>query len=211
MSEIKCQNVSYKISNQNIITDINFEVKNKDNLLILGPSGSGKSTLLAILCGLQKPDSGEVLYNNKNLYKLDNIDNFRRDNFGIIFQNFHLIKSLNVNQNLGLAFKFCGKKIDQERIFEVLERLNLAEKSQEKITNLSGGEIQRLAIARAIIHKPKWIFCDEATSFLDDINTQKTLELLNQEAKNCDASLIFVTHDNRVKKFFTKNQILQLR
>lgn len=210
---LSCKNIYYQIAEKKILTDINFTLKNKENLLILGASGCGKTTLLCILAGLLTPNSGSVKYNNVDLYKLKRAarDQFRGQNLGIIFQNFHLIKSLNIFQNIALSLSLSGKKINKELIFHHLEELGLADKAEQNISSLSIGEKQRVAIIRSFICKPKYIFCDEPTSALDDKNTEKIINLLTKESRETESSLILITHDNRLKSFFKNEQILQLK
>lgn len=206
-----CKNLSFKIGTRKLIDSLNFNLEANQHLLIFGPSGCGKTTLLSILSGLQKPDSGHITYNDIDLYNLKEgeIDHFRGQNLGIIFQTFHLIKALTVYQNVVLALKFSCKKIEKEKIDHYLERLHLLNKSNQKVETLSVGEKQRLAVARAVITNPKWILCDEPTSALDNTNTEKMLRLLENEAQNCNASLIIVTHDQRVKSHFKNQKIIE--
>jgi putative ABC transport system ATP-binding protein len=209
---LQCAQLSYNIHGKQILNNISFSLELGRHLLILGASGSGKTTLLSILSGLQKPTAGSVRFNETTLYDLSETerDHFRGNNLGILFQTFHLIKVLTVRQNLLLAQSLPGKPVDEARIYDVLNRLGLAEKSHQSVAGLSVGESQRLAIARAVIGNPKWILCDEPTSALDDDNTKKILELLESEAARCKASLVVVTHDKRVKSHFDKQNILTL-
>ena len=209
---LTCSNISYKIKDKTIIDNISFDLKSGEHLLILGPSGSGKTTLLCLLAALQEPTSGSVKYDGKDIYKLESEarDQFRGHNLGIIFQNFHLIKSLNVCQNIALASQMLGKKIDEKQINHYLKELGLEDKASQKVSTLSIGQAQRLAVIRSFINKPKCILCDEPTSALDDENTDILLKLLKLEAKKNKSSLIIVTHDKRVKSYFEKNNILEL-
>jgi putative ABC transport system ATP-binding protein len=209
---LTCSNVFYKINNETIINDISFSLKSENHLLILGPSGSGKTTLLCILAGLQEPTTGIVEYDGINIYKLNSEkrDHFRGRNLGVIFQNFHLIKSLNVYQNIALVSQVLDNKIDRDQINHYLKKLNLEDKSNQKISTLSVGQCQRLAVIRSFINKPKFILCDEPTSALDDKNTNNLLKLLKSEAEKSKSSLVIVTHDKRVKSYFANNNILEL-
>ena len=209
---LKCSNLTYKIANKAIINDINFSLKAGEHLLVLGPSGSGKTTLLCLLAALTKPSSGSIEYNGTDIYALDSEkrDQFRGKNLGIIFQNFHLIKSLNLYQNIALANQMLGNEIDQKTIYRYIKELGLEDKITEKISTLSSGQAQRVALIRSFINKPKWILCDEPSSALDDKNADKLLKLLKQEAKKNNSSLIIVTHDKRVKSHFKNNKILEL-
>ena len=206
-----CENLSFSIDGHNLISDINFKIKKEKDLLITGPSGIGKTTLLSILSGLQKPTNGNVIYNDINLYNLaeNKIDYFRGKQLGIVFQNFNLINTFTINQNLQLANTNLDSK-DNDHLYELLERVGLADKSHVKVSKLSTGEKQRVAVARAFIGKPKWIFCDEPTSSLDDKNTDIITNLIKEECLRCKASLILITHDKRIQSILNFNEILQL-
>ena len=210
---LHCQDISYKIDQKTIFNNINLTIEQGNNTLILGPSGCGKTTLICMLAGLLKPTTGDIFYDNQNIYKLSptQCDKFRGNNLGIVFQDFHLIKSLNVRQNLELPLYFSNKKIDKDLIKSSLKNLNLLDKINQKVPSLSIGEKQRLAILRSLIHKPKYIFCDEPTSALDDDNCDKILKMLDKESKAINASLIIVTHDLRVKSFFKNDNIINLK
>jgi putative ABC transport system ATP-binding protein len=205
------ENISFSIDGQKLFSNINFKIETGKDLLITGPSGIGKTTLLSILSGLQKPTHGDVLYNNINLYNLaeNKIDEFRGKQLGIIFQNFNLINTFTIKQNLQLVNTALNKK-DNNHIYELLQRVGLADKSHIKVSNLSIGEKQRVAVARAFIGKPKWIFCDEPTSSLDDKNTAIIINLLKEESLRCKASLVLITHDKRIQKILKFDQILKL-
>ena len=205
------ENISFSIDGQKLFSDINFKIETGKDLLITGPSGIGKTTLLSILSGLQKPTQGNVLYNNINLYNLpeNKIDKFRGEQLGIIFQNFNLINTFTIKQNLQLVNTALNKK-DNNHIYELLQRVGLADKSHIKVSNLSIGEKQRVAVARAFIGKPKWIFCDEPTSSLDDKNTAIIINLIKEESLRYKASLVLITHDKRIQKILKFDQILKL-
>jgi putative ABC transport system ATP-binding protein len=205
------ENISFSIDGQKLFSNINFKIETGKDLLITGPSGIGKTTLLSILSGLQKPTHGNVLYNDINLYNLaeNKIDDFRGKQLGIIFQNFNLINTFTIKQNLQLVNTALNKK-DNNHIYELLKRVGLADKSHIKVSNLSIGEKQRVAVARAFIGKPKWIFCDEPTSSLDDKNTAIIINLIKEESLRYKASLVLITHDKRIQKILKFDQILKL-
>lgn len=172
--------------------------------LLLGQSGSGKTTLLHLLAGLRTPQSGKIQVNDTVLNQLPakKLDQFRGRNLGIIFQEAHFVRALNVAENLKLAQHLAGLKPDIKAIESILEHLNVAHKINARTSELSIGEQQRVNIARAIINRPSVILADEPTSALDDQNTQKVIQLLRREAQEANATLLIVTHDNRLKTIF---------
>ena len=208
---LTCENLSFSIDGYELFSNINFNIKKEKDLLITGPSGIGKTTLLSILCGLQQPSDGRILYNDISLYSLaeSKVDEFRGQDLGIVFQNFNLINTFTIKQNLQLANSTLGSK-DTDHIYELLQRVGLADKSHIKVSKLSIGEKQRVAVARAFIGNPKWIFCDEPTSSLDDRNTDIITNLIKEESIRCKASLILITHDKRVQSILNFNKILRL-
>lgn len=175
------------------------QVNSGESLLILGKSGSGKTTLLNLLAGLLKPKQGEVVLDGVNLSSISGqkLDLFRGKNIGIVFQKPHLIAALNVRQNLELTHFFSKKK--GQDIDKVLSDLGISEKANSSVLTLSEGEAQRVSIARALANSPKLILADEPTSSLDDVNTEKVIQLLKYQASKIGAALIIVTHDQRVK------------
>lgn len=205
-----CENLSFSIDGHKLFSNINLNIENQKDLLITGPSGVGKTTLLSILCGLQKPTEGKVLYDDINLYNLveNKIDYFRGDKLGIVFQNFNLINAFTIKQNLELANTTQGS--EEKKLYDLLQRVGLADKSHIKVSKLSVGEKQRLAVARAFIGNPKWIFCDEPTSSLDDNNTEIISQFIKDESTRCKASLILITHDKRVQSILNFSQTLKL-
>ena len=208
---LKCENISFDIDGHNLFSNINLNLKNQEDLLITGPSGIGKTTLLSILCGLQKPTNGSIIYNDIDLYNLaeNEVDNFRGKNLGIVFQNFNLINSFTVKQNIEIAANAIGTK-SSEQYFNLLDRVGLADKSHIKVANLSIGEKQRLAVARAFVGEPQWIFCDEPTSSLDDKNANIIANLIKEESSRCKASLVLITHDSRIQTLINFSKILRL-
>ena len=206
-----CENISFAIDGSKLISDINLKIQPQKDLLITGPSGIGKTSLLSILCGLQKPTQGNVKYNHINLYDMseNKIDDFRGKELGIVFQNFNLINSFTIKQNLDIA-NIVSKQNNNDQLYDLLQRVGLAEKSHLQVSKLSVGEKQRLAVARAFIGKPKWIFCDEPTSSLDNKNTDVIINLIKEESLRCKASLILITHDTRVQSILNFSQVLKM-
>ena len=205
-----CENLSFSIDGHKLFSNITLNIENQKDLLLTGPSGIGKTTLLSILCGLQKPTEGKVLYDDINLYNLveNKIDYFRGDKLGIVFQNFNLINAFTIKQNLELAKTTQGS--GDKNLYDLLQRVGLADKSHIKVSKLSVGEKQRLAVARAFIGNPKWIFCDEPTSSLDDKNAEIISQFIKDESIRCKASLILITHDKRVQSILNFSQTLKL-
>ena len=206
-----CENLSFSIDGHKLFSNIDIKIKKEKDLLITGPSGIGKTTLLSVLCGLQIPTEGSIRYNDISLYSLseNKIDEFRGKQLGIVFQSFNLINAFTIKQNLQIANTAEGSK-DTDHLYDLLERVGLADKSHIKVSNLSIGEKQRVAVARAFIGQPKWIFCDEPTSSLDDKNTDIITNLIKEESLRHKASLILITHDKRVQSILNFNKILRL-
>lgn len=201
---ISIENLSFGYSDRKILSIDKMEIRDKQHLMILGKSGSGKTTLLHILGGLLNPMQGKVMIGETDLYQLSETkrDKYRGQHIGLVFQRAHLISALSVEDNLLLAQYFSGTKQDKARIAEVLESLNLGEKSQSKVKALSQGEQQRVTIARALLNHPKLLLADEPTASLDDDNALAVITLLKQQAEMNNASLIIATHDQRVKNEF---------
>ena len=184
--------------------DINLD--SGENLLIIGNSGIGKTTLLHLLAGILKPESGSINISGTDISKFSDIelDKFRGDNIGIVFQKPHFISSLTINENLKLA-KYLSPSKTSGDAKKILESLNIKDKYQQKPNQLSEGEKQRASIALALINSPSLILADEPTSSLDDFNCDNVIKLLKTQAKDHKAQLIVITHDARLKKHFKNN------
>lgn len=197
----KILNLEFKLKAKSILKKIDFTIEKNKHLLILGSSGCGKTTLINLMTGLLKPSSGEIFFEDKNYSLLSDqeLDNLRSENFGLIFQKLHLIKHLNIEQNISLA----KNKSHSLNIDELINDLGLFGRNKQIAKNLSVGESQRVAIARGIANNPKVIFADEPTSALDELNTKKVIELLFTQAKKTYATLIVSSHDYRIKKYFS--------
>jgi len=187
-----------------------WEIADMEQWLLLGSSGSGKSTLLNIISGLLKPTLGEVLINDTDLYQLTarNMDRFRGRHIGIIFQRPHLIRSLNVLDNLELAAVMAGLPIDGERNLSLLKELGIIELAKRYPDELSQGQLQRVSVARALVNKPDLLIADEPTSSLDDENAAQVIKMLTSQAKDNGAALIIATHDQRVRDHIAKTYLL---
>lgn len=165
---------------------INFTVEKGEFVAIVGTSGSGKSTLLNMIGGLDRPTSGIVKIQGKNLLELNDeqLTIFRRRNIGFIFQNYNLLPMLNVYENIVLPIELDGKSVDQEFLKEIISILGLEERINSMPNMLSGGQQQRVAIARALITKPAIILADEPTGNLDSRTSQDVLELIQNTSRN---------------------------
>jgi lipoprotein-releasing system ATP-binding protein len=180
------------------------------SLLILGPSGCGKSTLLHLLCGILKPVSGSIHILNEDItqFNLSKSDAFRGQHIGVVLQKAHFISSLNVLENLLLFQTISGQKSDLDALKELLHDLGLSGLEKQKIQTLSQGEVQRLNMARALIHKPALILADEPTASLDDKNAERIANILNMHSEKLNAALVIVTHDMRLKTIFNNHILL---
>lgn len=179
------------------VNDVSLSVKSGEFITIVGSSGSGKSTLLHILGGLDKPDSGSVTILDTDVYELKSDERaiFRRRNLGFIFQFFNLIPVLTVKENIELPLEIDNNKIDSEKIKELVKILNLEKRLKHFPNELSGGEQQRVAIARTLASNPSIILADEPTGNLDKKNTLEILNLLKLLCKKYGVTVVMITHD----------------
>lgn len=179
---------------------VDFRVKDREFVAIIGKSGSGKSTLLHMLGGLDVPTEGEVLIDGKRLkgLKKEQLAVFRRRKIGFVFQNYNLVPDLNVYENVILPIELDGRKVDEEYINGILELLGLSGKKEALPGTLSGGQQQRVAIARALAAKPAILLADEPTGNLDSATSHDVLGLLKMASKQFGQTLILITHDRDI-------------
>jgi putative ABC transport system ATP-binding protein len=180
-------------------------------VVLLGPSGSGKSTLLNIVGGMDVPDTGTVTVDGENLTAVDERARtlFRRARLGFVFQFFNLIPTLTVEENLLLPLELNGREAERGRVGELLARIGLANRAAAFPDRLSGGEQQRIAIARALIHEPSIVLADEPTGNLDGDNAETVLDVLESMTRTAGRTLIVVTHSNRIVE--RADRVLALR
>lgn len=204
---IKLKNISkifyQKDKDIHALKDINLEVAKGEIFGIIGSSGAGKSTLIRCVNLLEKPTSGDVIVNNKNLTQiLPNELKLARQNIAMIFQHFNLLSSKTISENINLALEIADfkKKDRQNRIDELLNLVDLSDKKDVYPANLSGGQKQRVAIARALANNPQVLLCDEATSALDPETTNSILDLLKTINQKLGITILLITHEMEVVK-----------
>ncbi len=209
---IQCKNITKTYSNQNsasqknqVLHGITLDVIKGDIVCIVGKSGSGKSTLLNIMAGIDEATSGEVFNMGKNLQRMTSQERalFRQKNIGFVFQQFNLMAQYTAIENVALPLAFSGvPKAEREAKAKVLlEKLGLFAIRNHRPAQLSGGEQQRVAVARALITDPQIIYADEPTGNLDTANTQEIMRVLCQQVKERNCTLVMITHDMSLKQF----------
>ena len=179
---------------------VSFSVEKGEFLAIIGPSGSGKSTLLHILGGVDRPTSGKVWLDGQDVYEQDEeqLAIFRRRQVGLIYQFYNLIPVLNVVENMTLPVLLDGRKVNEERLNELVETLGLSARKDNLPNQLSGGQQQRVSIGRALMNAPAVVLADEPTGNLDSRNSQEIVELLRQSNVKYKQTLIVITHDDSI-------------
>ena len=195
-------NLNYKTDNNliKVLQDINLKVKLKETMSIVGESGSGKTSLIMLIGGLEKASSGKIFFENNDITNMseDEISNIRRKNIGIVFQSFYLIPNYTALENVSLTLEINKISNAEIKAKEILDRFGLSERFYNLPSQLSGGEQQRVAIARSIVMKPKLILADEPTGNLDSENSELISKILFDYVSDEKASLIMVTHDNNL-------------
>ncbi|UUV14629.1 ABC transporter ATP-binding protein [Clostridioides difficile] len=203
---IKAKQLSkiYGSNNNKVIAlnNVNLEINSGEFVSIIGPSGSGKSTLLHILSGLDNPTSGQVLLDDKDIYKHSEkeLSALRRKSFGFVFQQFNLLPVLTASENISMPVLLDKKQPDKDYLNEISSLLGIADRLNHLPHELSGGQQQRVAIARALIAKPDIIFADEPTGNLDSKSGSEVMNLLIKTSKQFGKTLVVITHDDRIAK-----------
>ena len=203
-------NLNYTIDSKsiNILKNISFDVDYKETISVVGESGSGKTSLIMLIGGLEKVSSGNIFFRDSELSKMneDEISEIRRKNIGIVFQSFYLIPNYTALENVSLSLEINKFDNPTVKAKEILDRFGLSSRFNNFPSQLSGGEQQRVAIARSVAMKPEIILADEPTGNLDSENTHKISNLLFNYIEDENASLIIVTHDNNLANL-TKRKI----
>jgi putative ABC transport system ATP-binding protein len=193
------------------LDEINIEVYQGELVMLLGPSGSGKTTLLHTLSGLDAPDRGEVFVDDVSIYKLNDnkLSHLRSRSFGFIFQSFNLLPNLTALENVQIPLRITGQPNPVERSMEMLTRVGLGDRAQHRPGQLSGGEQQRVTVARALVSKPKIVFADEPTGNLDSVTSMEIMNLLQEMVHENNSACLMVTHNAELVPL--ANRVLNLR
>ena len=199
---ITAKNIKKKYNDQEVLRGIDLKIDKNEFVVILGASGSGKSTLLNILSGLEKSDSGEVVYDNESIsdYSEKQLTKFRKDKIGFVFQQYYLLNNLTVEQNV----KVGANLADNKEYVDIIKDLGLEDKLSKYPNELSGGEQQRVSIARALAKKPTVLFLDEPTGALDEETGRKILEYLLKLKDKSYFTMIMVTHNENIAELANK-------
>lgn len=184
----------------NALDGVSFHVNQGEFVAIIGPSGSGKSTLLHMIGGVDNPSGGKVYVNGKDVYNQteEQLAIFRRREVGLIYQFYNLIPVMNVVENMTLPVLMDGRKVNEERLHDLLTVLNLNGREEHLPNQLSGGQQQRVSIGRALMNAPSVVLADEPTGNLDSKNSQEIIELLKLSNKKYNQTLIVITHDENI-------------
>lgn len=215
MSFIKLQNVEKTFGTTKVLQGINLDIADRDLVAIRGASGSGKSTLLYLLGGLDVPTTGNVIINGQNLSKLSDkeLADFRNQNVGFVFQFHFLLPSMTCIDNILLPARIGGgninMKVVESDVAKLAKILGVEHCLKKFPYQLSGGEQQRINIIRALSMRPKILLCDEPTGNLDSKNSEKVADLLKNLAHDFGATLLVVTHDDKVASFFPRKIVIE--
>ena len=185
------------------LDDVSFSIEKGEFVAIVGASGSGKSTLLHIIGGVDRPTSGKVYIDGKDIFKLDDdkLAIFRRRQVGLIYQFYNLIPILNVEENIALPLSLDNRETDKEELNEMLKLLGLQNRKKHLPNELSGGQQQRTSIGRALITKPTIILADEPTGNLDSKSSDEIVTLLKKSNKDLKQTIIMITHNMEIAKY----------
>ena len=199
---ITAKNIKKKYNDQEVLRGIDLKIDKNEFVVILGASGSGKSTLLNILSGLEKSDLGEVVYDNESIsdYSEKQLTKFRKDKIGFVFQQYYLLNNLTVEQNVKVGANLANNK----EYVDIIKELGLEDKLSKYPNELSGGEQQRVSIARALAKKPTVLFLDEPTGALDEETGRKILEYLLKLKDKSYFTMIMVTHNENIAELANK-------
>lgn len=203
---------SYRIGRKpiDVLRGIDLDIQAGERVFLCGPSGAGKTTLLYTLAGLEHPEKGSVIINNRDLYAMGRVEQsaFRNREIGYVFQNYHLLPELTAIENVMVPGAIASADTKEDALL-ALNRVGLADRADHLPAELSGGEQQRVAIARAIVNQPKVLFADEPTGNLDSYHGAEVMEILMELAAERKATLVVVTHDRGLS--VTGDRVLEIR
>ncbi|URT71672.1 ABC transporter ATP-binding protein [Cytobacillus firmus] len=195
------------------LTDINLTIEEGEFVGIMGPSGSGKTTLLNMIATIDEPTTGEILINERNphVLKKEELAQFRRRELGFVFQDFNLLHTLTVEENMVLPLTLDGKKVKEmkEKAYQIAEKLGITGIMNKRTYEISGGQAQRAAVARAMIHTPKLLLADEPTGNLDSKSSKDVMEMLESINKTEKTTMMLVTHDAQAASYC--NRVIFIR
>lgn len=195
---ISVNGINKSYGSSKVLNDISFQIEDNDYAVIIGASGSGKSTLLNVISGLERADSGNIVYDNSEISLLsdDKLTIFRKENIGYIFQQYYLLQNMTVDKNVRMGADLSDNK-DYKKI---IKAVGLEDKLNKYPSELSGGEQQRVSVARALAKKPKYLFLDEPTGALDEATGRQVLNYIFELQKEHKFTMIMVTHNNNIAK-----------
>ncbi|MCX4548516.1 ABC transporter ATP-binding protein [Streptomyces sp. NBC_01267] len=190
-----------------------FSIHAGEVVAVMGPSGSGKSTLLHCLAGIVRPDSGTITYNGRELSAMSDSErsSLRRSEFGFVFQFGQLVPELTCTENVALPLRLNGlkRKEAERRALEWMDRLEVADLGHKRPGEVSGGQGQRVAVARSLVTGPRVLFADEPTGALDSLNGERVMELFTQAARSANAAVVLVTHEPRVAAYSDREVVVR--
>ncbi len=200
-----CKSYSYAEARQDVLQQLDFTMTASSSVALLGDSGSGKSTLLHLIAGLDRPDSGEIIFAGHRIHAdpESTLAAIRRSELSLVFQQFHLISTLTVLDNIRFQAALC-QRFEQNYETELIERLDLGSQLKKFPHQLSRGQQQRVAIARSLLHKPQLVLADEPTGNLDENSSLEVMGLFSDLVKQAGSSLLMVTHSQAMAAFMDR-------
>lgn len=205
--------ISRSFGSTRALVDASIAVAAGEVVAIMGPSGSGKSTLLHCLAGILVPDAGTITYDGRDLARMGDAERsaLRRSDFGFVFQFGQLVPELTCRENIAMPLRLSGtrRRRAEQRADVLLERLEVADVAGHTPGRVSGGQGQRVAVARALVTRPRVIFADEPTGALDSLNGERVMELLVAVARETDAAVVLVTHEPRVAAYADREVVVR--
>ena len=200
-----CKSYSYADARQDVLQELDFAMSASSSVALLGDSGSGKSTLLHLIAGLERPDSGEILFDGQRMHAASEsaLAAVRRSQLSLVFQQFHLISTLTILDNIKFQAALC-QRLDPLYEAELIERLDLGSQLKKYPHQLSRGQQQRVAIARSLLHKPQLVLADEPTGNLDENSSLEIMGLFSNLVKQAGSSLLMVTHSQAMAEFMDR-------